>query len=513
MDTQSFFIIVSYLLLVSLFGTLFTKRLTSSREWTIAQSSMGVLLIAVGVAGTRIGGGGTYGVAGHVITGGVWYAWWYAISTFLALALVGFFFAVPYRRLRLQTVGEIFAQRFASQRCQAMTSLCVQTEYLIVNIIEAYVIGIILSGVTGWSMGLTVVLAEVIMISYVIFGGLRGAAVTNFVHCTVIIIGFVMIALLGVEQFGGWHNLTERVDYHLEAADYEPTKWWAFAGGGTGLIIGMIFSAVIHTPAASVYTNYASSARDEKILVRAFMFGGLIAASMPLLAGVIGIETFAAYGLERGFGSYQNVTNLARDIHPIIGSVALAAILAAVVSSGGPILLSSATMLVRDWLWFASKNDDKKQLRDYRIVTILYAGFGGGLAWLWSQYDIGVGLLDAVLFAFAMVVPPALAVAFVIYWRQTSESGAFWGMTAGWSAGLLWFVTGEFAQADLIRLDVTNGLLGQFFEYCFPKDGNGIDTSYATTLIPLAVIPVVSIFTTVNREREEKFLELLGKKL
>ena len=98
---------------------------------------MGVLLIAVGVAGTRIGGGGTYGVAGHVITGGVWYAWWYAISTFLALALVGFFFAVPYRRLRLQTVGEIFAQRFSSQRCQAMTSLCVQTEYLIVNIIEA----------------------------------------------------------------------------------------------------------------------------------------------------------------------------------------------------------------------------------------------------------------------------------------------------------------------------------------------------------------------------------------
>ena len=48
-------------------------------------------MIAVGIAGTRIGGAATYGVAGDVITGGVWNMWWYGISAFLAMALVGCF--------------------------------------------------------------------------------------------------------------------------------------------------------------------------------------------------------------------------------------------------------------------------------------------------------------------------------------------------------------------------------------------------------------------------------------
>jgi hypothetical protein len=74
---------------------------------------------------------------------------WYGINSFTALALVGLFFAVPYRRLSLSSVGQVFDLRFGSRRCQSLTSLCVQTEYLVVNIIEPFVIGSIITGVTG----------------------------------------------------------------------------------------------------------------------------------------------------------------------------------------------------------------------------------------------------------------------------------------------------------------------------------------------------------------------------
>ncbi|MCH7910118.1 MAG: hypothetical protein IIB38_10930, partial [Candidatus Hydrogenedentes bacterium] len=167
-------VIVSYLVLVTVAGSLLARRNKSSSDWAVAGGSMSLLMVAVGVAGTRIGGGGTYGVAGDVIHEGVWNMWWYSISTFLALALVGAFFAVPYRRLKLHTVGEIFQVRFRSGRCQALTSLCVQTEYLIVNVIEAYVIGIVLVGVTGMPMPVAVAIAAVVLISYVSLGGLWG---------------------------------------------------------------------------------------------------------------------------------------------------------------------------------------------------------------------------------------------------------------------------------------------------------------------------------------------------
>ena len=56
-------VIVSYLLLVTLVGSLLARRAGGSKAWAVGGGQMGVLMIAAGIAGTRIGGVGTYGVA------------------------------------------------------------------------------------------------------------------------------------------------------------------------------------------------------------------------------------------------------------------------------------------------------------------------------------------------------------------------------------------------------------------------------------------------------------------
>jgi len=136
-DTIAVAVIVLYFVAATAAGSLMARRSATSSGWAVAGGGMPTVLVAVGIAGTRIGGAGTYGVAGDVVSGGVWNLWWYSISTFLALALVGLFFAVHYRRLRLQTDGEIITQRGGDRRGRWLTSLCVQTESGIVNVIEA----------------------------------------------------------------------------------------------------------------------------------------------------------------------------------------------------------------------------------------------------------------------------------------------------------------------------------------------------------------------------------------
>src|SRR5918999_1922780 len=103
---------------------------------------------------------------------------------------------------------------------------------------------------------------------------------------------------------------------------------------------------------------------------------------MPFLAGIIGIETLAKYGAAAQLSSYQTLTRLAIDINPWIGGIALAAVLAAVVSSGGPILLSSATMLVRDWIPSSAGWDPQRRLRAYRTTTVAYGMLAALVAWL-----------------------------------------------------------------------------------------------------------------------------------
>lgn len=475
-------VIAAYLLGTTYIGILMARRSRRADDWAVAGGGMGALMIAVGIAGTRVGGAATYGVAGDVITGGVWNMW-YAVNTFLALALVGIFYAVPYRRLGIQTVGEVFLQRFASRRCQWLTSLCVQIEYLIVNIIEPYVIGRILSAMTGLPFSLSVLLSGAIIVTYTARGGLWGSAATNLIHCVAILAGLAAVAAIGVAHLGGWGQITAAVDAALAGSGRDAT-WWSIAGAGWLPVLGMFFAATMHTPAASVYCNFAAAGRDERTVKRAFIWGGLIAAPMPLLAGGIGIETLAKYGASAQLASYQTLTRLAIDINPWVGGVALAAVLAAVISSGGPILLSSATMFVRDWIPSSVQWSQDRRLRAYRRTTVLYGMGAAVVAWLGPITSI----LELLLFGFAMVVPPAIAVTFALYWRRTTEAGAFWGMTLGFAGGLIWYALTHFA---------------------FPAAGEAIDPSYPTLIIPLVAIPVISLMTREDPVDREAFFARL----
>ena len=250
--------------------------------------------------------------------------------------------------------------------------------------------------------------------------------------------------------------------------------------------------------------NYSSAAKSEKILVPGFLLAGLIGGMMPILAGVVGILTIANYGLTPGTSSYTNLTKVATDISPVIGSLALAAVLAAVISSGGPILLSSATMFVRDWLPFTDSYSPEKKLRAYRITTAVYGLIAAASAYLVSMND-NVSILDLLLFGFAMVVPPAVGVGFLIYWKRTTEKGVYWGILSGLVSGLVWFVCIKIALAVELTVDENSSAIMHAIHYCFVHTGKGIDPSYTTTFVPLIVTPIVSLMTAETPEGKESF--------
>jgi len=466
--------IIIYLTLVTLVGIYLANRNKNSDDWAIGAGSMGVFLVAAGIAGTRIGGVGTYGVAGDVVRTGVWNIW-YGINTILALALVGLFFAVPYRRLRLTTVSQLFVKRHNSNRNAWLTSLCVQTEYLIINILEPLLIGIILSNVFDIPRILGIYIGALIIICATALSGLRGTAVTNVIHCAVIIFGLGAVGIIAGQKLGGFSAIVEQVDINLELANINPADWWSIIGMGWFPIIAMFFSATIHTPAASVYVNYSSSARKESILIPAFLLAGVIAAIMPFLSAIIGVEAVAKYGVDASLTSYNSITAIATDAGPIIGGIALAAVLAALISSGAPILLASATLFINDWVPTSKDWSATKRLKSYRITSVIYGLVAASLACVLPITSV----LELLLLGFAMVVPPAIAIAFIFYWKSTTEKGVFWGIASGYGLGLIaWASNSWYFQ---LEHDVA---------------------AYFTTLVPVVVIPVVSLMTQSESNRD-----------
>ena len=502
MNTTSAVIII-YLLAFAAFGFYLNRKKNSAADWAIGGGSLGIIMIGAGAAGTRIGGAGTYGVAGDVVAEGIGHMW-YGVNSFAALFLVGLFFVIPYRRLKVVSVGQVFDYRFGSYRCQWLTSLCVQAEYLVVNIIEPYIIGSIVSGVTGIPFPIGVAIGGFLIISFTVSGGLKGTAVANIIHCSVIILGLSLVGWVVMNDLGGWAAVVELTSGQLTNANVDAPKWWSFTGIGLATIIAMFISATIHTPAASVYANYASSAKREGYLIPGFFLAGTIAALMPLVAGFIGILTMATYGSESGLSSYLNIAQLAIDSGPILGGIALAAVLAAVISSGAPILLASATMFVNDWVPGSKDFTSDQKLLAYKVVTVIYGTVAALIAWLGNFSSV----LGFVLLGFAMVVPPAVAVAFVLYWRRTSEKAAFWGMAAGFFGGaVVWLFNTLFDGPE--NADA-NGFAQWWFEL-IAYLGEWRDPSFVTLLLPLIIIPVFTILFPNKDKDNENFETFYGK--
>jgi len=94
------------------------------------------------------------------------------------------------------------------------------------------------------------------------------------------------------------------------------------------------------------------------------------------------------------------------------------------------------------------------------------------------------------LLGFAMVVPPAIAVGYVFYWRRTTEQAVFWGMATGFAGGLImWLFNTLFDGAEY----ATAGGFGQWWYELITYLGEWRDPSFLTLFLPLIVIPIVSI--------------------
>ena len=110
-----------------------------------------------------------------------------------------------------------------------------------------------------------------------------------------------------------------------------------------------------------------------------------------------------------------------------------------------------------------------------------------------------------------MVVPPGVAVAYVLYMKRATEAGVFWGMFLGYCAGLAWF--GLVHAATWLGLGSSGDAeLWRRIAYVLFVEGGGVDPSYAATLIPVVAIPLISLMTSQNVEARESFFAVLNSK-
>ena len=442
MDNQHIVLagVAVYLAVMLVIGFYAARRTTSSEDFIVAGRSLPLWLCSATVMATWIGGGTMMGASGESYRGGVLAVIADPYGAALGLILVGLFVVRIIRRLKLLTIVEFIENRFGGVAAMfAALALVFSNIGWAAALMVAF--GFVFNSLTGIPLETGIILGGMIVIIYTAAGGMWAVALTDFVQLGIIIIGLIILVIAVTSDLGGlaaaWRSVPEE---KLRFTPLENTaeSWLNYIRAWS--IIG------ISNLASQSLIQRGLSARTERVAQNAFYVAGigyLIIGSIPVFLGVL-----ASVVLPDIADKELVIPVLAMEyLHPVLMSVFVGALLAAIMSSADSALLTVASIVstnIVPKLWPAIAT---RRLLTARL-SIPIAGILAAFIALETKAIYEVILAVNTIFLAAIVVPFMAG----IWWRKANRTGGLAAMGAGL---LVWGLSSWFAPqwpGDLLGL-------------------------------------------------------------
>jgi len=430
-------IVGAYLFITSFIGFIQSRKVENAREFIITELSE--FQAATFLAGLTLGGVSTYGVAGDTITFGFTYLIWFPISIALGWWLTGIFFAKPYFNLKSTTLPALMGKRF-NQKTRLASSISMMIYTVFVIVIELYTLAVIFRAVApGINMTQSILIGLIACVGTVAFSGIMGASITNLIHSATMLIAFGLVYISMLRTSGGWdfaiQNISEIIP-QLSGGEISTRAWLSPIGLGWGTVGQILLAKTGRLGGISAVSNLAASCRSEKDAKRAFWWAGLISAIPPFLSCSIGILTASYLGPRiLDMPIYSAIGLAVGEYSPVLAGIFLAAIVAAILSTFSPLVLSFSSVFIEDIykkFWSPSGKLERWlypiSITMISCISALYVVF------------IGVGQIMPFVFstAFPCTIPNTLVALFGVNNGITSNSAALFSIVLGVSISLIW---------------------------------------------------------------------------
>lgn len=455
------------------------------------------------IAGDYMSAASFLGIAGLIAFYG-YDGFMYSVGFLVAYLTVLFVVAEPLRNVGKYTMADVLAFRMRERPVRAwasLSTLTVSTFYMIAQMVGAGALVNLLLADSGIGYTTAVTGVGVLMIVYVVFGGMLATTWVQIVKAVLLMSGTLLLSILVLAHFGfsasAFAEAAAAVTYtdggqtvtknFLEPGHYYQPPYGALdlISLGMALIFGTaglphilirfytvpdaktarvsVFWAMLLIGAFYVMTTFLGFGAATIVGRDVINANGGINMSAPLLAGALAGDLFFAF----------------------ISAVAFATILAVVAG----LTISASTSFAHDFytnvLHHGKERAPGEEVRVARITAFVVGALSILVAILLGP---GANVAFLVGLAFAVAASANLPVIVLsVFWRRFNTRGAVWGLAAGLvsSIGLI-LVSPSFSDAPL-----------------FPLKNPGIVS------IPLGFLAAwLGSLTSVEPEAEAKYVEL-----
>ncbi|MDA8486544.1 cation acetate symporter [Pseudomonas resinovorans] len=425
----------------------------------------------------------------------------YIIGFFVGWPIVTFLMAERLRNLGRYTFADIVSYRLDQTRVRsfaALGSLTVVCCYLVVQMVGA---GQLIKLLFGLDYQLAVVVVGVLMLIYVIFGGMIATTWVQITKAVLLLAGGTTLVLMAMSEFGfSFEELAGRaVAVHASGAKIMgPGTLLADPISAVSLSLGLVFG-IAGLPHILMRFFTVPNAKEAR---RSVLFATLFIGFFFLVVCVLGYTAIVIVGTDPQFfvdgklggalvgGGNMVAMHLAQAVGGnlflgFLSAVAFATILAVVAG----LALAGASAISHDLYATVLKKgraSEKDEMRVSRIATVAIGVIAIGLGILFEQMNIAflVGLTFGVA---ASANFPVLIMA--MYWKGLTTRGALWGGMSGLVSALALVICGP---------AVWVGVLGHA-QAIFPYDQPAL---FSMPLAFVVIVLVSSLDRSARASRE-----------
>ncbi len=479
-----YLMIALYFAFVLGIGFMARRAVSDSLDFFLSGRSLpawvtGLAFISANLGAVEIMGMSANGAEFGIST--VHYFWVGAIPAMLFLGVVMMPF---YYGSKVRSVPEFMFRRFGTG-AHLVNAISFAVAQLLIAGVNLYLLGSIVHALLGWPLWVALIVAAIIVLSYITLGGLSAAIYNEVLQFFVIVAALLPLTLIGLHRVGGYEGLTQKITEFAAtapaSAEVPPAEWQLNSWPGQALtgfespfwsVVGIVFGLGFVLSFGYWTTNFVEvqramasnsmSAARKTPIIGSFpkMFVPFIVILPGMIAAVLvqEIAELKAGGTPAGGASGEGVAYndslllLMRDILPngLLG-LAIAGLLAAFMAGMAANISAFNTVFSYDlWQRYIRKDhSDDYYLRIGRLATVGATFLAIFTAIVASSFS---NVMDYLQTLFGFFNAPLFATFILgMFWKRMTATAGWVGLSAGTlSAVLVAFLSEDaFGEASL----------------------------------------------------------------
>ena len=433
-------IVLTYFVLIVAIGLLVRRRMVSSAEYFQAGRSLPAIITGLAFVAANSGALEIMGVVSTSAKYGARANQFYWIGAIPAMLFLGLFMMPIYYGSRTRSVPEFLKLRF-DEKTRAFNAISFAVMMILVSGISLYAMAIIMRSFLGWSFGLSIVCSAVLVLVYVVAGGLTATIYNEVFQFVLIVAGLSPLIYFVLKHFDGVQGLKAALPSDM-GHTWQGIPMFNPSNSAMD-IVGILFGLGFVLSFGYWCTDFllvqrALAARDTEAACQTPLIAAVAKLFFPALVVLPGLAAVALFpsGLAERYDLALPLLMARFYGHGLLG-LGVVAMFSSFMSGMAGNITAFNTVWTYDIYqsYFGRGKSDAHYLSMGRIATVGATVLSIGTAYFVLQFN---SLMDYVQLLFSFFNAPLFATFLLgMFTKWATPSGGFWGLVAGTLASLL----------------------------------------------------------------------------